>query len=66
MDEAKQIVEEMKIAAAKAIASLITEEELHEEYVIPGAFDKRVADVVADQVASVAEELGIARAPRQK
>ena len=47
MVEAKQIVEEMKIAAAKAIASLITEEELHEEYVIPGAFDKRVADVVA-------------------
>ena len=66
MVEAKQIVEEMKIAAAKAIASLIKDEELHEEYIIPGAFDKRVADTVADQVAEVAEELGLARNPRQK
>lgn len=66
MVQAKQIVEEMKIAAAKAIASLITDEELNEEYIIPGAFDKRVADAVANEVARVAEELGIARAPRNK
>ncbi len=64
MVEAKQIVEEMKIAAAKAIASLINEEELNEEYIIPSAFDKRVADTVANEVARVAEELGIARKPR--
>lgn len=64
MVEAKQIVEEMKLAAAEAIASLITKEELNEENIIPSAFDKRVADVVADKVASVAEALGIARNPR--
>ncbi len=63
MVEAKQIVEEMKLAAAKAIASLITEEELNDEYIIPNPFDKRVADVVAAQVAEVAEQLGIARKP---
>ncbi|MGB7530543.1 MAG: NADP-dependent malic enzyme [Bacilli bacterium] len=66
MVEAKQIVEEMKIAAAEAIAALIKDEELHEEYIIPGAFDERVANAVAEEVAKVAEELGIARAPRNK
>lgn len=66
MVEAKQIVEEMKLAAAKAIASLIKDEELNEEYIIPGAFDKRVADTVANEVAGVAEQLGIARNPRKK
>ena len=63
MVEAKQIVEEMKLAAAKAIASLVTEEELNAEYIIPGVFDKRVAEVVSLQVAEVAEKLGIARNP---
>jgi malate dehydrogenase (oxaloacetate-decarboxylating) len=66
MVQAKQIVEEMKIAAAGALASLVSDEELNEDYIIPNAFDKRVADTVADQVARVAEELGIARNPRQK
>lgn len=66
MVEAKQIVEEMKIAAAEAIAALIKDEELHEEYIIPGAFDERVANAVAEEVAKVAEELGIASAPRNK
>ena len=61
--EARQIVEEMKLAAARAIASLCGEEELNEEYIIPGAFDKRVALVVAEQVAQVAEQLGIAGNP---
>ena len=65
MVQAKQIVEEMKIAAARAIASLVSEEELNEEYIIPSPFDRRVADVVANEVAKVAEELGIARKPRQ-
>ena len=63
MVEAHQIVEEMKLAAARAIASLCGEEELNEEYIIPGAFDKRVALVVAEQVAQVAERLGIAGNP---
>ena len=63
MVEARQIVEEMKLAAAQAIASLCGEEELNEEYIIPGAFDKRVALVVAEKVAEVAEQLGIAGNP---
>ncbi|MCQ2770619.1 MAG: NADP-dependent malic enzyme [Clostridia bacterium] len=63
MVEAKQIVEEMKISAARAIASLCADDELNEEYIIPNAFDKRVAITVAEQVAKVAEELGIARKP---
>ncbi|MDZ5017042.1 NAD-dependent malic enzyme, partial [Clostridium perfringens] len=58
---ATDITEEMKIAAAKAIASIITDEELNEEYIIPGAFDSRVAEVVAKEVARVAKEKGIAR-----
>ncbi len=40
-----------------------SDDELNEEYIIPGAFDKRVALVVAEQVAKVAEQLGIARNP---
>ena len=63
MVEATQIVEEMKLAAAKAIASLVSEEELNAEFIIPGVFDKRVAEVVSLQVAEVAEKLGIARNP---
>jgi malate dehydrogenase (oxaloacetate-decarboxylating) len=65
MVEAADITEEMKIAAAKAIASLIPEDELSEENIVPSVFDKRVAQVVADEVANVAERLGIARKPRQ-
>ena len=61
MVEARQIVEEMKLAAAKAIASLVSDEELNEEYIIPNPFDKRVADTVAGKVAEIAVELGIAR-----
>ncbi|MDO5126755.1 MAG: NADP-dependent malic enzyme [Eubacteriales bacterium] len=53
------ITEEMKMAAAKAIASIVTDEELCEEYIIPGAFDERVAKVVAKAVADCAKQLGI-------
>ena len=66
MVEARQIVEEMKLAAAKAVASLISDEELNEEYIIPGAFDRRVAQTVAVKVAEIAEELGIACAPGKR
>jgi malate dehydrogenase (oxaloacetate-decarboxylating) len=55
------ITEEMKLAASRAIASLITPEELHEDYIIPSPFDKRVCDVVAKEVGRVAREQGIAR-----
>jgi malate dehydrogenase (oxaloacetate-decarboxylating) len=64
MVEATDITEEMKIAAAKAIASLIPEDELTDENIVPSVFDKRVAQAVADEVATVAEQLGIARKPR--
>ena len=58
---ATNITEEMKLAAAKAIASLITDEELNSEYIIPSPFDKRVCNVVAKEVGRVAREQGIAR-----
>lgn len=58
---ATRINEKMKIAAAEAIASLITEEELHADYVIPGPFDTRVAPTVASSVAKAAMETGVAR-----
>lgn len=58
---ATRINEQMKIAAAEAIAALIDEDELHEDYVIPGPFDPRVAPAVAQSVAKVAMETGVAR-----
>ncbi|AVQ37723.1 NAD-dependent malic enzyme [Clostridium sporogenes] len=57
----KVINEEMKLAAAKAIASLVQDNELNEEYIIPGAFDKRVAEVVAEEVKKVALEMGLSK-----
>ncbi len=62
--QASDITEEMKIAAAKAIAGIITEEELSEDYIIPDAFDRRVVQAVAGQVAEVALKTGIARRAR--
>ena len=58
---AKDITENMKIAAAHAIAAVIPEEELNPEYVIPSSFDKRVALAVANAVAKAAVEEGINR-----
>ncbi|GGJ96844.1 putative NAD-dependent malic enzyme 4 [Lentibacillus kapialis] len=58
---ATRINERMKIAAAEAIASLITESELSEDYVIPAPFDPRVAPLVASSVAQAAMESGVAR-----
>ncbi len=58
---ATKITEEMKIAAAYAIASLIEDDELNDDYVIPSAFDNRVVTVVADAVAKTAILQGIAR-----
>ena len=58
---ATDITEEMKLAASRAIASLITDEELNEEYIIPSPFDKRVVQVVAKEVGRVAIEQGITK-----
>lgn len=58
---ASDINEEMKLAAAHAIASLVTDEELSPDYCIPGAFDKRVAAHVACEVAMAAMETNVAR-----
>ena len=58
---ASQINEEMKKAAAYAIADLISTEELTTEYVIPNPFDKRVATAVADAVAKAAISSGVAK-----
>jgi malate dehydrogenase (oxaloacetate-decarboxylating) len=58
---ARDINEEMKIAAAHAIAGLVSDEELNEEYVIPKAFDERVAPAVAKAVAEAAIKSGVAR-----
>lgn len=58
---ATDITEAMKVAAAKAIASIITDDELNEEYIIPNAFDERVASAVAAHVARVAVETGYSR-----
>ena len=51
---APRITEEMEVAAARAIAALVTDEELRADYVIPSALDRRVADVVAAAVAHTA------------
>lgn len=58
---AKAITEDMKVAAVYAIADLIDEKDLREDYVVPDAFDPRVAPAVAAAVAKVAVEKGLAR-----
>lgn len=58
---AREINEEMKMAAANALASLISEAELSEDYIIPKAFDPRVGVSVAKAVAKAARETGVAR-----
>ena len=58
---ARTVNEEMKLAAAEAIASVIGEGELHADYVIPSVFNRRVTDVVAAAVAEAAVATGVAR-----
>lgn len=58
---ASDINDEMKIAAAKAIASLVSDEELKPEYIIPAPFDSRVAKAVAAAVTAAARQSGVAR-----
>lgn len=58
---ASDINEEMKVAAANALAGLISDDELNENYIIPGAFDQRVGPAVANAVAEAARATGVAR-----
>ena len=58
---ARDINDQMKLAAASALAGLIPDEELNEENILPKAFDPRVAQAVADAVAKAARESGVAR-----
>jgi malate dehydrogenase (oxaloacetate-decarboxylating) len=63
---ARAVNEEMKIAAARGIASIIRPSELSEEYVIPSVFDRRVVEAVADGVAQAAVRTGVARRRRRR
>lgn len=58
---AKDINDEMKVAAAYAIAGLVSDEELNADYIIPNPFDKRVASAVAKAVSEAAVKTGVAR-----
>ena len=58
---AKDINDEMKVAAAYAIAELVSDQELNAEYILPAAFDERVKDAVAKAVAEAAKKSGVAR-----
>ena len=63
MVRSTKIVEEMKIAAARALASLVSDRELNEKFIIPDVFDKRCAKVIAKEVATMAEYLDLAQNP---
>ena len=63
MVRSRKIVEDMKIAAARALASLVNDRELNEKFIIPAVFDKRCAKVISEEVATVAEYLELAQAP---
>jgi malate dehydrogenase (oxaloacetate-decarboxylating) len=62
---AGRVTDEMKVAAAQAIASVVSRKELHEEYVIPSVFNKRVAPAVAREVVRAAQRGGLARRRRR-
>ena len=59
--QASDINDEMKIAAAYAIAGLVSDEELNADYILPAAFDPRVKDAVAKATAEAAIKSGVAR-----
>jgi Malic enzyme, NAD binding domain/ACT domain len=62
---ASRLTDEMKVAAAQAIAAVVTRKELHEEYVIPSVFNKKVAPAVAREVTCAARKRGVARRRRR-
>ncbi|MBE6065928.1 NAD-dependent malic enzyme [Clostridium cochlearium] len=59
--KAKEINEEMKIAAARGVANLIKEEDLNEDYIIPDPFNKEVAESVSKEVRRIAKEMNICK-----
>jgi len=61
---ATQITEEMKVAAAHGIASVVREDELSEDYIIPSVFNREVSHAVAEAVSREAMQSGVARGPR--
>ena len=61
---ASRINEQMKLAAANAIAGIISDEELHQDYIIPSVFDRRVGEAVSKEVEEAAYESGVARRER--
>ena len=63
---ASEINDAMNLAAAHAIASVIHKDELSEDYIIPGVFNRRVAKVVASEVAKAATQTGVARREKKK
>ena len=63
---ARQINDEMKIAAARGIASLVGDHELREDYIIPSVFNRDVAPVVAQAVADEARQKGVAEAGKHE
>jgi malate dehydrogenase (oxaloacetate-decarboxylating) len=62
---ASKVTEEMKLAAAKAIASVVTDDDLNEFYIIPSVFNQSVAERVKEAVIAAAYESGVARRPRE-
>ena len=60
---ARPINEEMKLAAARAIAGVIADDELDAEYIIPSVFNRRVVEAIAEAVATAAVASGVARRP---
>jgi malate dehydrogenase (oxaloacetate-decarboxylating) len=63
---ASDINERMKVAAARAIAGVIADDELHAEYIIPSVFNRRVVEAVAEAVADAAVQTGVARRSREQ
>ena len=64
--QATAITEEMKLAAANAIAGLVSDEECHEQYIVPSMFDRRVAEAVAEATREAAWAGGVARKARPR
>jgi malate dehydrogenase (oxaloacetate-decarboxylating) len=62
---AMRVTDEMKVAAAYAVASIVARKELHEEYIIPSVFNKKVAPAVAREVMRAAHKAGVARRRRR-
>ena len=63
---AKRVHDDMKLAAAHALAEIVSKDELSEEYIIPSMFDKRVPEAVANAVAEAAVKAGVARRKRPR